>query len=129
MSRSREAADHAALRLFDACAPAMFALAAAVSGNADAAEDAVVDAFAAAMRSPVAPTRAALAMQVRAAALAHASPAVRWASGAHGDGERCAVQLALFARLTVPEIAAALSISPGEVKRRLAAGLRSTRAS
>ena len=116
----------AALTQFDAWAAELFALAVEVSGDADAAEDALLDAFAGAMRAPAPLSRAAMAMRVHAAALAHAAPAARLAAGVD-DADRCAVQLALYARLTVTEIAAALCLTPGEVKRRLAAGLRSMR--
>ncbi|HYH80366.1 MAG TPA: sigma factor-like helix-turn-helix DNA-binding protein [Longimicrobium sp.] len=115
---------HAVVRLFDACAPELFALALAVSGDADAAEAAVFDAFAAAMDLPAPPTRAAMAMRVRTAALARA-PVERAGAARGADGERCAVELACYARLTVAEIAAELGIPPGEVMRRLSAGLRS----
>jgi len=118
--------DHAVVRLFDACAPELFALALAVSGDADAAEEAVFHAFSAAMDLASPPTRAAMAMRVRKAALTRAAGR-RGAVESDGDGDwdRCAVELACYARLTVPEIAAELRITPGEVKRRLATGLRS----
>lgn len=112
------------VRLFDACAPELFALALAVSGDADAAEDAVLGAFSAAMDLPAPPTRAAMAVRVRAAALGRMSME-RGGAASHVDDERCAVELACYARLAVAEIAAELGISPAEVKRRLAAGLRS----
>jgi DNA-directed RNA polymerase specialized sigma24 family protein len=112
------------VRLFDACAPELFALALAVSGDADAAEDAVFGAFSAAMDLAAPPTRAALALQVRAAALGR-TRLERGDAVARADEERCAVELACYARLGVAEIAAELRIPPAEVKRRLAAGLRS----
>jgi DNA-directed RNA polymerase specialized sigma24 family protein len=115
---------HAAVRLFDACAPELFALALAVSGDADAAEDAVFDAFSAAMDLSTLPTRAGLAMRVRTAALSRRASR-RGGGESSADAERCAVDLACYARLTVPEIAVELGIPPAEVKRRLAAGLRS----
>lgn len=116
--------DHAVVRLFDACAPELFALALAVSGDADAAEDAVFDAFSAVIDLPAPPTRAGMAMRVRTAALTRASSERKDVeSGA--DADRCAVELACYARLTVAEIAAELRILPSELKRRLAAGLRS----
>jgi len=116
--------DHPVVRLFDACAPELFALAMAVSGDADAAEDAVFHAFSAAMDLPAPPTRAAMAVRVRTAALSRGADG-RSAVEPGADGDRCAVELACYARLTVTEIAAELRIPPGEVKRRLAAGLRS----
>ena len=117
---------HPLVRLFDACAPQLFALALAVSRDADAAEEAVVAAFGDVMDLPIPPTRAGMAMRVRAAALARAS-AERADDGAGLDGGRCVMELAFYARLTVAEIAAELCLPPAEVKRRLAAGLRSLR--
>lgn len=117
---------HPVVRLFDACAPQLFALALAVSRDADAAEEAVVEAFGDAMDLPARPTRAGMAMRVRQAALARV-PAERADAGEGEDHGRCAVELAFYARLTVAEIAAELGLPPDEVKRRLAAGLRSLR--
>ncbi|HEX9939060.1 MAG TPA: sigma factor-like helix-turn-helix DNA-binding protein [Longimicrobium sp.] len=115
---------HPLVQLFDACAPQLFALALAVSRDADAAEEAVVAAFGDAMDLSTPPTRAGMAMRVREAALARV-PAER-ADGGPDEG-RCVVELACYARLTVAEIAAELGLPPDEVKRRLAAGLRSLR--
>jgi DNA-directed RNA polymerase specialized sigma24 family protein len=117
--------DHAVVRLFDACAPELFALALAVSGDADVAEEAVFDAFSAAMDLAAPPTRAAMAMRVRAAVLSRVSSDLGDVEP-DGDGDRCALELACYARLPVAEIAAELSIPADQVKRRLSAGLRAT---